>query len=850
MSWLYTKTQTNWSIRRVARAMRDTKAAVSEAPPWIGMEALEARLLLSGSVAGSNSANEPIPDGGNGTYGNWAYTSISISGAPAGAVVTDVDVAYLIHHAYAGDLQIDVDVQNSTSTIRIRDREGAEQDNPSETVNGIDVFDGLNPNRTWYLYARDGQALDAGYIDDWNITVHYDVPTQLPGMPTGLDPANSEVIPNLTPTLDWNSASYADTYEVNISQSPYGGANIVYTQSGITSSSHTVPSGVLVNGTQYRWDVTAVNSAGEVTSDNAYFQTAAASPSVPVHVAPSSNGTTDGPSVTFRWNQTANATKYELYVRDLTTDELSEYTINGGSTTQKTLTLIEGRRYRWNMQAFNGSTGSGYSNPWEFDVNDTLPTTYSITPNPATVNENDGSHSFTVMRSGNLQAETVYVSTTQDQGYINSGDYSGLLNQSVAFSLNQTQITVTVSITNDATVENNETFGLIAQRNFNDPISTYLAKTTFTIIDNDSPSSVTYDRNTAVQYAQQFANFVGSDGYFWEWPDISASNPAYLGSGQPVPTGSGIDGGVGDDCAHFVSLSIGSESHQHGGGLAVPNTTGTNAYGIPSAQGLTTWLLDNYADAVASVSSLSLGDVIAYDWESDGHVDHVSLYTGSSQIAAHSQSRLNYVWNGYQTVYPNFQAIFVHIRDSAPVITGDLSGDGYVGIEDLSTILSVWNQNATPGDLLAGDPSGDGFVGIEDLNIVLGNWNAGTPPMAEVRIEQPVNRDAVIVAGMSESTMREDAEPMVTSPVITTQQRTAGIHSAEAASDSVRDRRRRSHLPDRDLGLNTRAGLAAWTQNQGRPVRTAPGDQDYVPWSLRPDETRSPLGLWEETTTT
>jgi hypothetical protein len=27
-----------------------------------------------------------------------------------------------------------------------------------------------------------------------------------------------------------------------------------------------------------------------------------------------------------------------------------------------------------------------------------------------------------------------------------------------------------------------------------------------------------------------------------------------------------------------------------------------------------------------------------------------------------------------------------------------------------------------------GDPSGDGFVGIEDLNTVLGNWNAGTPP--------------------------------------------------------------------------------------------------------------------------
>jgi PEP-CTERM motif len=29
---------------------------------------------------------------------------------------------------------------------------------------------------------------------------------------------------------------------------------------------------------------------------------------------------------------------------------------------------------------------------------------------------------------------------------------------------------------------------------------------------------------------------------------------------------------------------------------------------------------------------------------------------------------------------------------------------------------------------IVGDLSGDGFVGIDDLNVVLGNWNAGTPP--------------------------------------------------------------------------------------------------------------------------
>ena len=121
--------------------------------------------------------------------------------------------------------------------------------------------------------------------------------------------------------------------------------------------------------------------------------------------------------------------------------------------------------------------------------NDTLATTYAITPNPATVNEGAGTLSFTVTRSGGLPAETIYASTLQDQGSTNSGDYTGLANQSVAFALNQTQKTVTVSITNDTVVESNESFSLIVQRNATDPLSTYLAKTTFTIIDNDTQAT-------------------------------------------------------------------------------------------------------------------------------------------------------------------------------------------------------------------------------------------------------------------------------------------------------------------------------------------------------------------------
>ncbi len=60
-------------------------------------------------------------------------------------------------------------------------------------------------------------------------------------------------------------------------------------------------------------------------------------------------------------------------------------------------------------------------------------------------------------------------------------------------------------------------------------------------------------------------------------------------------------------------------------------------------------------------------------------------------------------------------------------ITGDLNGDGFVGLDDLDIVLGNWNQNVPAGDPLSGDPTGDGFVGLDDLDLILGNWNGGTP---------------------------------------------------------------------------------------------------------------------------
>jgi hypothetical protein len=131
-------------------------------------------------------------------------------------------------------------------------------------------------------------------------------------------------------------------------------------------------------------------------------------------------------------------------------------------------------------------------------------TSYSISPGSITANENAGTVTFTVSRSGGLPAETLFVSTSTGEGSSNSNDYTGKLNEQLTFTSGQTQRTVTVSLTNDSAAENSETFGLLVQRNSSDPASTFLAKATFTIADDDqaqatsysiSPSSITVNEN-------------------------------------------------------------------------------------------------------------------------------------------------------------------------------------------------------------------------------------------------------------------------------------------------------------------------------------------------------------------
>ena len=172
-------------------------------------------------------------------------------------------------------------------------------------------------------------------------------------------------------------------------------------------------------------------------------------------------------------------------------------------------------------------------------------------------------------------------------------------------------------------------------------------------------AQASYNRLSALQYAQKYWSKVCSDGYFF----ADSETPSLLGAGEPVPMGE-----EGFDCAHFVSCCIGSEPNEPGGGLEVPSRTLT--YGEPGAQRLVNWLMAQGATRVATISAMVPGDVVAYDVDHNGWIEHVALYMGDGLVTAHSISRYS-EWNPK----PEADILLLHLPGPYAPPPGRLSFD-------------------------------------------------------------------------------------------------------------------------------------------------------------------------------
>ena len=225
-----------------------------------------------------------------------------------------------------------------------------------------------------------------------------------------------------------------------------------------------------------------------------------------------------------------------------------------------------------------------------------------------------------------------------------------------------------------------------------------------------------YDRARAISYANNYAGYVCSDGYFW----TNGSSYGNFGARAAVPTAY-----LGDDCAHFISSCIGSQASQRGGGLKIPSRV-PPTYGEPGAGRLINTVLigGGYATEVFSLSSLSPGDLIGWNWEGDTNIanlDHVTLYLGNGLLASHSESCLEVAPSFFQNSLPNWRWHLVHIFD-APTIGMSVVGD--------KMVLS-WGTNWTGYSLYSSTSLSNGatWTKVSGSPVVIGSSNVLTNTM-------------------------------------------------------------------------------------------------------------------------
>jgi hypothetical protein len=182
---------------------------------------------------------------------------------------------------------------------------------------------------------------------------------------------------------------------------------------------------------------------------------------------------------------------------------------------------------------------------------------------------------------------------------------------------------------------------------------------TVSIVVASAGSTNQYDRARAVSYANNYAGYVNSDGYFW----TNGSDYGDFGAGAAVPTAE-----LGDDCAHFISSCIG-QSKKWGGGLPIPSRV-PPTYGEPGVARLVNTCLigPGYATEVFSLTALEPGDLIAWNWEGDTNIadlDHATLYLGNGLLASHSESCVDVsatTW--FQSGEPDWKWHLIHILDA------------------------------------------------------------------------------------------------------------------------------------------------------------------------------------------
>jgi hypothetical protein len=227
---------------------------------------------------------------------------------------------------------------------------------------------GLVNSTAYYWRVR---AINASGNSAWSLVRNFitEAPALVaPDAPTLVTPTDNSTGLSLTPTLSWNAAARATSYEIQVSGSPTFGT-LLFTQAGLTVLSKALTG--LGYSTAYYWRVRSSNGAGtSAWSAVNDFSTLAAPlvlPSIPALLSPPNIGSGQPTNPTLSWSSAANALSYQVQVSVSPSFSTTVVSLTGITATSTPVTgLVNSTTYYWRVQAANTDGVSGWSSAWNF----------------------------------------------------------------------------------------------------------------------------------------------------------------------------------------------------------------------------------------------------------------------------------------------------------------------------------------------------------------------------------------------------------------------------------------------------------------------------------------------------
>jgi hypothetical protein len=203
------------------------------------------------------------------------------------------------------------------------------------------------------LYWRVRAKLSATKYGGWS-QVHSFVVANPPSLPTLVSPINNALVASYLPKLDWNNASGAQHYQVEVSKSNTFGT-LVVNQSPIVSE-YTLTTALAANSAWY-WRVRAINEAQSSAWSAVWtFRTKL---SKPIAISPVGGVKVSTRKPTFKWNPVSGAAGYTIQVSvsaSFTTLLVNAAIPTATASYTPTVNLPAGSTLYWRVRA-NGTNG-------------------------------------------------------------------------------------------------------------------------------------------------------------------------------------------------------------------------------------------------------------------------------------------------------------------------------------------------------------------------------------------------------------------------------------------------------------------------------------------------------------